>query len=142
MIERGMQPRRIGSLGERRLREHAQSNDWLRPRRRIVRATPGRPPQDGAGLVRQRPRERAVDAYESVGDELFDLRSLEPIHYGRDPFMKCPHRMKMPSLMTHASVSALSSRDDRIHGPQRKRGNRQRRIRRGAGGKHTAAEQE
>ena len=58
---------------ERRLREHAQSNDWLRPRRLIVRVTAGRPPQDGAGLVRQRPRERSVDAYESAGDELFDL---------------------------------------------------------------------
>lgn len=78
LVERGVHSRRVRSLDERRLSEHTQSNDGLRPCRGIVRAAPGHLPEDRASRSRLLSRERAVNAYESVGNELFDLCRREP----------------------------------------------------------------
>lgn len=95
-MERGVQPWRVRGLDERGLREHAQSNDGLRPGRGIVRAAPRRLLENRSSRVRELARKRVVDAYESVGNELLNPRGLEPAHYGRDVFHECPHRMSVP----------------------------------------------
>ena len=96
LIERGLQPWRVCSLDERDLCEHPQSDDGLRPGCGIIRVAPRRLPENCSGLVRIRARERVVDSYESVGDELLNLSRLEPAHQGRHVFHECPHRIDVP----------------------------------------------
>ena len=80
LIERGVQPRRVRGLDEWRLCEHPQPDDRLVHVLGIVRVAPGRLPENRSGRVRERAREGVVDSHESVGDELLDLRGLEPAH--------------------------------------------------------------
>jgi hypothetical protein len=77
-VERGVQSWRVRRLDERRMREHAQSDDGLSPCRGIVRAAPRGLPEDRARGVGQGTRERTVQANEPVGDEPLDVGGLEP----------------------------------------------------------------
>src|SRR5262249_22247924 len=83
LIEREAQDWRVRRVDERGLREHAQPNDGASPGRGIVRAAARCLPQDRSSRIRERARERAVDAHESVGDELFNLRGGERAYVWR-----------------------------------------------------------
>ena len=108
LIERGVQPWRVGGLDERGLGEHPQSDDGLRPGGGSSGA-PGRLPEHRSGRIRQRARERVVDSYESVRDELFDLRRFEPRHDGRDVFNGLPSSHESACPRHPATISACVS---------------------------------
>src|SRR5690606_27479598 len=96
LIERGVEPRGIGSLDERCLCEHAQPDHRLRPGCRVVRAAACRAPQDGRGFAGQRSRERLLDSNEAVVDELFDLRGRQAVRTWCGVAHDTPHHTTRP----------------------------------------------